>query len=335
MIKLRQKIDPANLYEIIRKVPEQFLNGYKKTKTTVDPKTKKVVFCGMGGSASPMNLFKTILNNDKYKFNIPIILNRNFELPQQVTKNWCGFFDSYSGNTEETISALKQAEERGLKQIVLLAHGGQLEKIAQNKDYTLIKIPDFNQPRMSYFYVVGALMKTFHSSGLLELDEKTIKADIKNSVKLIPKIQKQAEALACSMENKIPLIYSSDQWLSLARVWKINLNENAKTQSFWNVFPELTHNEINGFVNPLANYKIIILKDPDDHPRIKKQMQTFKKLLNKRVDCEIFGMQNGSAFFKMITALMLGLWTSYYLALLYKIDPAPVKIVEQFKKQMR
>ena len=334
MQELRQQFDSQNLYEIIKNLPQQFLDGFNLTDVSIKADTKKIVFCGMGGSALPANLLKTFLSVSQSKFNIPIKINRDYSLPHLVDENWCGFFSSYSGNTEETLSALRNAEEKGLKEIVILAHGGELKRIAEEKGYKLIEIPDTKQPRMAYGFYIGALLKVFVNSGLLELNLEEFTSDIKKALTANDEIEAQSQKLAKATQNKISLVYTSNIWKYVAMVWKINFNENAKTQSFWNILPEMNHNEMVGFTNMVGTYKTFVIKDPDEHERVLKRIDIFEKLLGKELDIEIIEMKAGSPLYKMITALMLGLWTSYNLAILNKIDPAPVDMVENFKELM-
>ncbi len=332
MQSLRHQFDSQNIYQIIADLPKQFTSALAETTISIAKNTEKIIFCGMGGSALPANLVKTYLAKTNTNFNIPIKINRDYSLPKVVNKNWCGFFDSYSGNTEETLSALAEAEKKGMKQIIILAHGGKLEKIAKKKNYKFIKLPETNQPRLAYGYVVGAMLKVLHNSGFLKLNINSLNKDINSALKIQAQIQTQAQKLSKKLINKVPIVYSSNSWKYIAMVWKINFNENTKIPSFWNAFPEMNHNELVGYTNPIGNYQILILKDQKDHKQIQKRMLVFKKILDKKLDIEILDMRAGSEFFKLITTLMLGLWTSYNLALLYKTDPAPVALVENFKK---
>lgn len=331
---LAKKFDKENLAEVIANLPKQFSAAFAKTTASISPDTKKILFCGIGGSALPANLLKTFLSVTKANFDIPIKISRDYALPHLVNENWCGFFDSYSGNTEETLSALAAAEQTGLKQIIILAHAGKLKDIATERGYTFIEIPDTKQPRLAYGYIIGAMLKIFVNSGLLSLDFTALDNDIKQCLDLNQTLQTQAQSLAESIQGKIPVVYASNMWKYVAMVWKINFNENAKTQSFWNAFPELNHNEMVGFTNLVGSFKTIILKDSADHQRIQKRMSLFQQILGEKLNVEIINMTEGSSFYKLIATLLLGLWTSYYLALLNGIDPTPVDMVEEFKGLM-
>ena len=334
MPTLQEQFDKSNLHEIISNLPKQFTQAFDAVDAKISAETKKIIFCGMGGSALPANLLKTFFSVTKSNFNIPIKISRDYSLPHLIDENWCGFFDSYSGNTEETLSALAEAEQKGMKQIVILAHTGKLKEIAAKKNYTFIEIPDTGQPRLAYGYTIGALLKLFHNSGLNQLDFNQFNEEISQCLSISSTLEEKGKALAESVKGKIPVVYCSNIWKYVAMVWKINFNENAKTQSFWNVFPELNHNEMVGYTNLVGNYKIIILKDSSDHEQNQKRMAIFKKLLGDKIDIEIIDLLGDTPFEKMLSRLLLGLWTSYYLALLYGVDPAPVDLVEAFKLKL-
>lgn len=320
--------------KIISVLPNQFLQAIDEVKIKLNPETKRILFCAMGGSAFPANLCQTFLNAAGIKSADEIIVPRDYNLPTAADSSWAAIFSSYSGNTEETLSALNEAKQKGVNQIIIFAHSGELQKISQSNGYPLVQIPDFVQPRLSYGYIMAALLKILADSGLADIDFDDIRADVKKYLNNNGELQSQGQKLAETIKGKIPIIYSSCVWRYVAMVWKINFNENAKTQAFWNVFPELNHNEMVGFTNLIANYKIIILKDPADHPRNQKRMDIFKQILGDKLNVEIIALPDKTAFYKMLYGLMLGLWTSYYLALAYEIDPAPVALVEEFKKLM-
>mgnify|MGYP001476204817 CR=1 FL=1 len=332
---MSKKLDSQNLHAVIQSLPQQFLDGYKFTDIKIPSNTKKIFFAGMGGSALPANLLKTYLSTTKTDFPASIKINRDYHLPRVVDKNWCGFFSSYSGNTEEVLTCLKRAEERGLKKIVVMAHAGQLKEIAQKKHYDFVEIPDTEQPRMSYGFYVGALLRILVNSKLIDFDVIAFEKDIKKVRSQAKQIEKQAQVMAKTAKDKTVLVYATNKWKYLAMVWKINFNENAKTQSFWNAFPEMNHNEMVGFTNLLTKYKTFIINDPDENSSNIKRAKIFTKLLGKKLNVENIEMPKGSEMLKMVTTLQLGLWTSYYLALLYRIDPAPVDLVEKFKKLMQ
>lgn len=326
-------MDSKNIYNIISNLPNQILQAFAEVDVKIFKSTKKIIFCGMGGSALPADLLKSYAATLGFQSE-RIHINRDYSLPAHIDKKWRGFFCSYSGNTAETLSCLCQAERINMKEIVIFSHDGELKKIAAKKEYSFIQIPNAQEPRFAYGYIWGALLKIMSNSKLIKLNFNKLNADIEKIISLKNKIEEQGKKLAQMTQNKTPLVYSSNQWSSVAKIWKINFNETAKIPAFCNVFPELTHNELAGFTNSIGNYQIIILRDENDAPKIKKSMDIFKAILNGKLNVKIINMEKGSSFFKIIFCLWLGLWASYYLAILNGIDPAPVKLVEEFKKSM-
>jgi len=145
--------------------------------------------------------------------------------------------------------------------------------------------------------------------------------------------ERQGMELAAKIKGRTPVIYSSPKYKPVAMVWKIKINENAKTPAFWNFFPELNHNEMVGFTNPKSKFFIIMLKDPEDHPRnLKRYDATSRLLVEKGVESEVIEMRGHDVFSKMFSSLNLADWTSYYLALEYGQDPTPIVMVENLKK---
>ncbi|OGF33465.1 bifunctional phosphoglucose/phosphomannose isomerase [Candidatus Falkowbacteria bacterium RIFOXYA2_FULL_35_8] len=332
MEELINKFDQSNLYSVIEKLPEQLLQAWDFTSTKFSSTPDKIFISGMGGSALPANILKTFLANSDLQFNIPIHINRTYTLPKNFDAKSGGIFISYSGNTEETLSALGQAIKTGFTNLIVLATGGKIEKLALDNHIPFVKIPnDVIEPRMGYGYFVGSLLKILTLSDLLQFNLPELKPEIDSLLSDTPKFKHQAQTLAKSLRDKTPIIYTSDHWKYLAMVIKINFNENSKIPCFWNVFPELNHNEMVGYTNPLTNYKILIFQDPDDNEKINQRIKVFQKLMENKLEVEIIPMSGQSAFSKLFSSLLIGLWTSYYLALEYGVDPAPVEMVEQFK----
>ena len=137
------------------------------------------------------------------------------------------------------------------------------------------------------------------------------------------------------------MIYISEYYQGVGLIWKNSLNETAKIMALTNYFPELNHNETVGFwkINEMqvSNNKlfVIILRDKEDHPRILKQMKITKELIEKeKVKVEFVDIKGETILEKIFSTIVLGFWTSYYLALLYKTDPTAIKMIEEFKRKL-
>lgn len=321
-------IDKSNMYKVLEDFPRQIQEGYKLGEGIDIPvPVENIVLAGMGGSALPGEILKTYLDID-----IPIHIVRNYNLPRYMSKKTLLFVISYSGNTEETINCYRQGLRIGCPMVVI-ASGGKLEQLAEKQDVEFIKIPKGIQPRCSYGYDFFAVLRVLENSGIVEKQENYIKKTFEMLSRDI--YQDYAKKVVEKLENKIPIIYSSEKNWAIAYKWKINFNENAKIHAFYNIFPELNHNEMVGYTHMFADYAAIIINDDDDYPRIKKRMQITKKII-KENDCNVIevSVKGSSRMAKIFSAIYIGDWVSYFLALKYETDPTPVEIVERFKKEM-
>lgn len=331
--ELRQQYDQSNLYRVIENLPGQLISALNFTEIKFNSVPRRIFIFGVGGSALPANILKTIINNSQQNFTTPIHIIRDYSFPKDFNDDDGAIFISYSGNTEEPLENFDQALKLNHKNLLVLTTGGQLQKIADENSVPLTIIPsDALQPRMGYGYFVGALMKILISSHLLEDHYSIIEQTVAQLNAEKEKIINQAQQLSKNIKQSTPIIYTTDRWKYLAMIVKINFNENAKIPSFWNCFPELNHNEMVGFTNTTGNYQIIIFNDPEEHPRNQKRIKVFQKFMETKFPIEIINFPTGNALYKTFHILWLGLWTSYFTALQNKIDPTPVDLVEEFKK---
>jgi glucose/mannose-6-phosphate isomerase len=334
-VELRSKYDTQELHGVIAQLPSQVLRALEFTTVSFTSPIKQLFVYGMGGSALPVNIVKNILDNSGETFSTNLHIVRDYALARNHDEHSGGLFISFSGNTEETLSCLEQALTEKRPNLITMATGGKLKKIAEENHITFIEIPnDCLQPRMGYGYFVGSILKLLANSSLITLDIEALKSDVTKLLEQTSTYEAAAQKLATATQNKLPVIYTSNRWKYLAMVIKINFNENAKIPAFWNAFPEQNHNEMVGFTNPQTTFKVLIFRDQLDTPAIKKRFEVFQKMFQGKLDVEIIDMPDGSAFFKAFDTLLTGLWTSYYLALLNQVDPTPVTLVEEFKKQL-
>ncbi len=268
----------------------------------------------------------------------PIIIHRNYGLPEEAKKDSLMIFSSYSGNTEETIEAYKAAFKAGIKGIVMTS-GGELEKLAVKNKTIILKIPEKNiPPRYSTGYMVGFLSMLLADAKIM----KDASGDIIKTSAYLKKIlaggkpEKRGYELAKKIDRKIPLIYSSVNYRIAAKVWKIKINENAKVPAFWNHLPEFNHNEMVGLT--LADPKrffVVMLKNKEDDKEILKVINITKKLLAKRgILTEEIEMSGNNFFSKIFSATLLCDWVAYYLALRNNVDPIPIPIIDEFKAEL-
>jgi len=299
-----------------------------------------IVLAGMGGSGHPGDLLNA-LGVPK----LPLFVHRNYDLPIKYLSHMglskpLIIISSYSGNTEEALSAYKIAQEHSLP-IAISSSGGTLEEWAIRDKAPFSRI-DFTgmQPRHTLLAAFTGITVALINSGLADDISEDIKDTAKFVEKITPELEEPAKKLVAKIKDRIPVFNSTDTLGFAAKNFKIQTNENAKYPAFWNTFPELNHNELVGFSklkemdNP-NKFIAIFINDAEDHPRNKVRMEATTNLYKDwGVEVENINVVGESTMQKVFYTVTLGLWTSYYLALEYGIDPVPVDGVESFKSKL-
>lgn len=333
-------IDVNDLRQVIVETSEQFATGFDLAKhIRLEGEYDTVMFSGMGGSALPADLLRTYLADIANRFPemapIQIVQNRSYGLPTRVGGKVLHFVCSYSGNTEETLETLAALIASG-EPTIGVSSGGKVEEICREHGIQYIKLPIPNptfQPRMGTGYFVAAFLQVFMTLGMVpDVRDEVLAAAVRYGSRKAA-IEERGKQLALLLQGTTPVVYSTDAYRSVAMVWKIKLNENAKTPAFWNVFPELNHNEMVGWTLPQGKFTALFLRDPADHPRNLKRFEITAELLREKgLTVEMIDLEGETVFEKMFSSVMLGDFASYYLALEYGQDPTPVDMVEKLKK---
>jgi glucose/mannose-6-phosphate isomerase len=329
-------IDKENLRQVILDSHAQFKTGFDLAENIkIKGDFSAICVSGMGGSALPTDTVRLYLDETgSAKKYFEILINRTYIIPKRSYKNCLHIVCSFSGNTEESLTSLKEIMDKKLP-VIGIAHGGKLIETCKKHKIPCIELPFVSQPRYATGLFFSALLKILSNSGLIKLDEKDILAKAQKLGKTALVLENQGKSLAKKITGKTPIIYSADKFRPVAMIWKIKINENAKTPAFYNVYPELNHNEMVGWTLPQGKFHVITLADKNDHPRVLRRMRITKDLLKEKgIETTIVEMESGNIFSTMFSALLLCDWTSYYLALAYKQDPTPVKMVEDLKKML-
>lgn len=326
-------------------LPEQFAHclrmSYQEVGQCQKP-YKNVMVSGLGGSAIGGDILRA------YAFPralIPVLVNRDYNLPNFVNEATLFIAVSYSGNTEETLQAYQHAKSRRA-QILVISSGGKLTEAARADGYPVVSIPGGLSPRAASGFLLAPLLLSLESLGILQ----GVKGDIAETVAVLESLRdllqpghegqsNPAQAIAATIKEAIPVIWGSANCTEAAALrWKAQINENAKSPAYYNVFPELNHNEIVGFEAPsglLAQMVIIILKDRYDHERVQQRMRITRSLIEDKVKKVIEVESAGESLLARLYSLIyIGDYASYYLALEYGIDPTPVRVIDYLKQEL-
>lgn len=332
--------DIKNLRSVITGSPDQARNGWRP----VNPggldisDINSIVITGLGGSAISGDVLRNFLQGE---LKVPLIVNRTYQMPSFAGRNTLVIASSYSGNTEETISALKDAVSRGCR-IVAITTGGEVERIASENGIPVVKLQSGFQPRYALYNSFFTLLRVMQDAGFISSQEQTVGSIISSLERLAIEWGSEtgeAYRFAEQLAGYVPVIYSvTDMNDSAGRRFKGQLNENSKVHA-WNAeYPEMNHNEIVGwesFRQSGVNYKIVMLYDDEFHPRVKKRIDVIKELLGGE-NVVILTFKGSAPSFRerLIETHYFCDWVSYYLALLNQKDPGEIDFIHYLKKRM-
>lgn len=337
-LKYIHEKDPGDM---LGQVERQWQQLEKEYQIELKPfKPENIVWSGMGGSAMPGGISASWPG-----YNVPFEVVRNYDIPKYVSSKTLFIANSYSGTTEEALTALDQASKRGAY-ICVITSGGQLAEIANKNNYPTTKIPTGFQPRITCLYQLKALVTILSNLGLI--DKNKTDKEIEAAVRLLKRIRTEwqatvpvsknlAKQIALESAGKSVVVYSGPKLASVAYKWKVGFNENAKQVAWWNQYPEFSHNEFIGWTNQpvIKPYCVIDLKSKLENPRIQKRFDISAKLLSGlRPEPIEVNLEGDSLLEQIVYGIMLGDLASIYAALLSGVNPEPVALVEKFKKEM-
>ncbi|MFH1826499.1 MAG: bifunctional phosphoglucose/phosphomannose isomerase [bacterium] len=335
-------IDKSGMLQVALNLPAQLSEALALAQKVKAPKyknIKNIVIAGMGGSAISGNLVADLLAQE---LNLPIFVNRSYECPAFVGKDTLFFAVSYSGNTEETLAALAQAQKSQAK-IVCVTSDGKLKEKQINPTYL---IPGGLQPRAAIAYLLVPILVCLESSGIAKgLSQQIIEAAAllerqKSAFGLsVATRNNLAKQLAKKLLGKTPIVFASKGTTESAGLrLKTQLNENSKLNPLFNVFPELDHNEIVGLAKLSRaehNSCLVILRDEKDSERLKKRIEVTKSLIGRQLGgAQEVWSKGKSHLARLLSLVYFGDILSVYLAILRNVDPTPVEAIERLKKEL-
>lgn len=339
------KLDPNNMRDRLYHFPDQCMDAWNQGVNLEVPsdydEIKNIVIAGMGGSAIGGELVGDLLSSEN---NIPVEICRNYELPSYVDSDSLVICSSYSGNTEETISACYHAIAKNAK-VIVISSGGKLGEIALETGIPYFAIKYSGEPRTTVGYNFLAPMGILSRLGVYHSRDGDIEEVIDNLTFLkhrlspdVPVLENPAKELALNLESKIVVIYGAGILSGVARRWKAQLNENAKTWAFMETLPEADHNAVSGITWPKKmknNIVVVMLQSIDLHERIKLRYRYTSELFQKSKIKQFMvdGIGEGKPA-QILSALMFGDYTSYYLGILNGEDPSKVDSIEYIKSRM-
>jgi len=342
---LYQQIDTSGMLSHLHEFPEQCERAWEKVLKFDLPqeyaRIDKVIIVGMGGSAIGGEVVRRLALAES---KTPVWVHRDYGLPPFIDEGTLVIASSYSGKTEETISAFTEALKTPAKKLVLTT-GGKLKELAEKEGIPVFLI-DYQAPsRAAFPHSFIPLVGIFQKLGLLgdksaDLQEalQILNKLSRDFVETTPLVSNPAKQLATKMWGHVAIIYGAEILSEVAQRWKTQLNENSKTWAFFELFPELNHNGVVGYEFPSQvkeSLFVVLLRSTLFHPRNLLRYEATAKLLDKAgISHEFVEAVGATALAQVMSLVLFGDYLSFYLAILNRIDPTPVDSIDFVKKYL-
>jgi glucose/mannose-6-phosphate isomerase len=295
----------------------------------------------MGGSAIAGDLIAGVYRD---RLRRPVATVRDYILPGWVGPDTLVVLCSYSGNTEETLTCSMQAMERK-SLIVGITSNGKLADLGGRQGMPIIGVPPGMQPRAALLDLFTPMLVTLSRLGVLppidgELDDgrAALEAAVAAYGPRVGESENPAKQLATELAGAVPVIYGAEATSALAYRWKCQFNENSKVPAFWHALPEMNHNEIVGYEGLAGFHKlahVLMLRDARQHRQVERRFDLTRRLIEERVRGVVSISGDGdTALARLLDLVLLGDYVSLYLGCLHEVDPGPVEIIEQLKRDL-
>jgi len=339
------RTDRSGMIVQVARIPEQIRDAWTRSRALELPgrygQARNVAVLGMGGSAIGGDLVRAIWAD---RLMLPMEVVRGYELPAWVTSETLVVASSHSGATEETLAAVEAAFQRRCP-VTVITTGGPLGAVAAKASLPLLAFPGGGQPRAAVGYSLTLLAGLLERAGALPLDGAEIEAGAAEAdARLaawgpaVPTDGNLAKQIAWSLLDRLPIVTGSGHLAAVARRWKTQLNENAKTMAVWDELPEANHNTVVGYPQPeiTTDHQLhLFLASASDHPRNTLRAELAMELLTENgIGSQVVALSGGSRFAQAVSGIVLGDLVSAYLGVLYGTDPTPVDAIVRLKASL-
>lgn len=340
-----RQFDKLGMLEHLHRFPEQCQKAWEKVLKFQLPreytKISNVVIAGMGGSAIGGDIVRRLAMAESKS---PVWVHRDYGLPAFVDESSLVIASSYSGNTEETLSAFAESLGTRAKKLVITT-GGKLKDLAEREGIPIFVIDYQAPPRAAFPHSFIPLVGIFQKVGLLE--DKS--ADLQEAVDILkrlsgdlieskPLASNPAKQLAAKLSEHLAVIYGAEIFSEVARRWKGEINENSKAWAFFENFPELNHNAVVGYeFPPKAKESIFVLmvRSSSLHPRNLLRYEVTSRLLARAgIAYEFVEARGKSALAQVLSLILLGDYASFYLSMLNEVDPTSTDAISFVKQHL-
>jgi len=337
------KLDKQDMYGKILKFPSMIGHSILITSELHMPRVGEpdaVVCCGMGGSGMGLDLVKAWLVDEA---TVPIEVVKDYRLPGYASAKTLACVVSYSGDTEEALSCMRDAFKRGSK-FLSISSGGEVEEFCSKHDTPHLKVPPDLPPRSALPYLFVPIIKLLQDNGVIppkkmkEVEESARPVEMEvQAVRIdVPSFRNEAKTLASTLRGRFPAIYGHGILGSIGLRFRQQLNENAKMYAINNNFPELDHNELEAshFVNN-ERAIVVILRSRFESDQVARTIDASRDIFRSKGQTVLEVRAQGDTPISEALSLTVKLdMTSLYLALLNGVDPVSTPSIWALKERL-
>jgi glucose/mannose-6-phosphate isomerase len=333
--------DPHDVRHVLAEFPQQCRTaaGLCPSRRPAIEAPSVVVLAGMGGSAAGADVVAACAGE---RLPVPIVVHRGYGLPPTASGRAFVVASSYSGDTDEVLSAVDTALERGLA-VAAITSGGALGERAARRGLATVLLPGGLMPRFALGYLLFSAIAALRAAGL----EAATAGEVAEAVEVVetlvtglvperPSAENEAKRLALAIGDRLPAVYGGPVTGAVAYRWKTDIEENAKLFALSGAVPEMNHNTIEAWRAPRAGQmQLVVLRDHDEPPAIVRRFSVLRELIGDAAGgvSECWARGRGRLA-RLVSLAYIGQWTSYYLALLRGVDPWTVPLLDELKRRV-
>ena len=337
-MKISSDDGTGRMLQLVMGLPDQIVSGAKAACAARIGRTggfDSVAVAGMGGSGIGARIVQGLLLDE---CQVPVYAYNDYDLPATMSAKTLFVAVSYSGNTEETLSAYAQARKRGCR-IIAITSGGELGRSAAKAGHVVITVPAGMPPRAALGHLFATLLVSLERSGVCESHQR----GLEEAVRLMRRRRRswlaRAGTIAKHIDGRLPIVYSTSRMLdAVADRWRCQFNENAGVLCHTNSFPEHNHNEIVGMGRPKhpgRNVVVIVLLDRETHRRTRYRLESVLDITGETYYLAMRLESEGrSRLARVFSLVMLGDLVSVELAKLEGKDAMEVERIDELKRRM-
>jgi glucose/mannose-6-phosphate isomerase len=335
-------LDPKEMLRLTDEFGAQCAKALSISRTVAAPaltgKPGLVVLSGLGGSAAGGDFVRALFEDQGSS---PFLVNRDYHMPKFVGKGDVVFCASYSGNTEETLSAYADAKAAGAT-ILVVTSGGKLKALAEADGFTVVTVPGGQPPRTALGFMLIPVIDLCVRMGLLPeqpFDAAFALLESCRSHWTVEGADSAAKDLAIALHGKLGILYGLGGWQALiANRWRCQINENSKNLAFFNAYPELCHNEILGWViadkQGVEKYVVVTLSDGTESAKMKTRAAVTQRLVGSTATFFKVTALGSTLLEKLLSLTFFGDYVSIYLAALNQVDPENIDSINILKEEL-